>query len=644
MKNKYPNMFAPITIGKVTFKNRIWTAPAGAHLLYGREEYPNDHVIAYYANKAKGGAATITVSAQNMDIHKPYDAIHANENIFNAETHRFWNQLTDAIHFYGAAASLELLGFSYHGYDKSGNLIEYSVNGDEGTVILDEEAMKRIAKTYADAAENAVKCGFDMILIHGGHGLVLSEILSPLYNKRKDEYGGSLENRAKFPIMILDAIRERVGRKLLIEYRISGSEYIEGGFTEKDCVDFLEMVQDKIDIAHISAGSFFSDTEHIMHPNHFLPTGVNTHLAEYVKKSGRINIPVLTLGGYQMPEDIEKALAQKKADIVSMARGTIADCELVNKSAADKEDEIIPCIRCFHCLDYRRASTFGCSVNPTVGRELRYPRLITPAYAEKKLLIIGGGPAGMKAALTAAQRGHKVILVEKENRLGGKLIYSEKVPFKKDLARFMNYQIHMIEKSNVEVFLNTRATSELIKSFDADAVIMAIGAYAFIPPIYGVNRENVLIAEEAYIRADELAGKKLAIIGGGEVGCETGVYFAMEKGCSVSLAEISSELSTESCGIPRFALLEKVNEYIDAHTDALCTRITEDGLEYKDIAGLTHILKADYVIMAAGMKARADEAEEYRNLAEEFYRIGDCLQAKNVRYAVRSGFEAAVRI
>ena len=208
MKTKYPHMFSPITIGGVTFKNRIWSAPAGAHLLYGKEGYPNDHVVAYYANKARGGSANITVSAQNMDIYQEYDNVHAHENIFDSENHRFWNHLTDAIHFYGAKASLELLGFSYHGRNYKGELVSYSVNGEAGTQILDRAAMESIASIYADAAENALKCGFDMILIHGGHGLILSQMLSPKFNTRTDEFGGSLENRAKFPIMILDAIRQ----------------------------------------------------------------------------------------------------------------------------------------------------------------------------------------------------------------------------------------------------------------------------------------------------------------------------------------------------------------------------------------------------------------------------------------------------
>ena len=646
MKMQYPHMFSPITIGGVTFKNRIWSAPAGAHLLYGKEGYPNDHVVAYYANKARGGSANITVSAQNMDIYQEYDNVHAHENIFDSENHRFWNHLTDAIHFYGAKASLELLGFSYHGRNYKGELVSYSVNGEEGTQILDKAAMESIASIYADAAENALKCGFDMILIHGGHGLILSQMLSPKFNTRTDEFGGCLENRAKFPIMILDAIRARVGKKLLIEYRISGSEL--GGddcFTPDDCVAFLEMVQDKIDIAHISAGSFFTDTEHIMHPNNFLLPGHNTYLAEYVKKSGKIHIPILTLGAYQQPKDIEAALAAGPAELVALARGNFADAARVNKSRKGKEDEIMRCIKCFHCLDYRRAATFGCSVNPTVGREARLPVLVPPKEETKKVVIIGGGPAGMEAAVTAKQRGHEVILLEKNSVLGGKLNFSRQVPFKRDLCKFMDYLIHMVEKTGVDVRLNTEATVELVESLEPDVVIAAVGAKALVPPIPGVDGANVITAEEAYrkVKAGEDIGQKIAVLGGGDVGCETAVYLAQEAGKTVSLVEMTDTLAAASCAIPRTAITKEIETCVDAHTGSRCTGITKDGITYVDAEG-EHSIQADTVVLSAGMVPQKAQAEAFRMIAGEFFPIGDCVKANNVRTAVRTGYDSAIQL
>ena len=646
-KQNYPHLFSPITIGGVTFKNRIWSAPAGTHLLAGLEEYPNEAVIAYYANKARGGSANITFSAQNMDIHRPRDDVHAHENIFPQKNHRMWRQLTDAVHYYGAKISLELLAFEYHGYEENGNLVSYTVNGHgKKYPKLTRPVMERIAQTYADAAEAALDCGFDMLLIHGGHGLVLSQMLSPKFNTRKDEFGGSLENRAKFPIMILDAIRQRVGQRLLIEYRISGSELTEGGFTTEDCVAFLELIQDKINIAHISCGSFYSETEHIMHPSNFLPAGCNAYLARAVKESGRLHIPVLTLGAFQHPALMEETLATGGADLIAMARGTIADAFVPEKARENRADEIIPCIRCFHCLDYGRNTAFACSVNPTVGREYRLKLLEEKPRGRKKVVVVGGGPAGMEAALVSAQRGHQVILLEQADHLGGKLVFSRQTEFKRDLEKFMDYLIHMVEKLGVEVRLNTRATPELVEALEPDAVIAALGADPIVPKIPGVEGKQVITAEECYekgLRGEDM-GEHIAVLGGGLVGCETALYLAMVLKKQVTLVEMSRAIAQEEYSIPRQALVEHMDQYVTYYCGVQCTGITQEGMEVADSYGNRAVLPADTVVLAAGMRARARQAEAFRGISDFFQPVGDCVVAKNVRGATRSAYDAASRI
>ncbi len=644
----YPNIFSPITIGNTVFKNRIWSAPAGTHLLYGREAYPSDAAVEYYAKKAAGGAACITYSAQNMDFCQPYDNLHAAENILQPESHRFWSRFTDQIHFYGAKVSLELLAFSYHAYDEDKNSVMLTVNGERGTVQLTKEHMQAIAETYADVAECAVAVGFDMILLHFGHGLVVSQFFSKLYNRRTDEFSAqSIENRCRFADMILDAIRARVGNKLLIEMRISGSELGAGGYEVGDCIEMIKHFQDRIDLAHISTGMFFTGTGNITHPTIFLEEGCNAKYAAAVKADPGVTIPVLTLGAFEHMDKIEQTIASGGADVVAMARGLICDAARVNKALDGKEDEAIPCLRCFHCLDYGRAPTFACSANPTVGRERDLALRIPPVGEKKRVVIIGGGPAGMQAALTACERGHEVILLEKEPVLGGKLTFSRGVSFKQTLREFMDYQIHMMQKRGIDVRLNTEATPELVESFKADVVLAAVGADPFVPNIPGIAGANVITAGECYEKLErgEDVGESICVLGGGLVGCETALHLAMDCGKRVTIVEQLSELAAEEMYLTRDALLDRIGEYCEAaYVRARCTEVRADGLVFEDRWGRSHTVPCDTVVLSAGMRARQTEAEAFRGCAKRFARIGDCAKASNVRNATRTGFDAAVQL
>ena len=370
----------------------------------------------------------------------------------------------------------------------------------------------------------------------------------------------------------------------------------------------------------------------------------NARFARRIKELG-VPQPVLTLGAFQDPALIEETLATGGADFVAMARGTIADPEMPEKARHGQEDEIIPCIKCFHCLEYSNPKTrsFACSVNPTVGRENQLKDLIPESTTPKKVGIIGGGPSGMEAAIVAARRGHDVTIFEKADRLGGKLVFSEQVSFKYDLAKFLHYQMKLVEKLGVKVRLNTEATPEMIEAEKFDWVLAAVGANAFVPPIPGTDGKNVMIAEECYKHIDEI-GEKVVLIGGGEVGCETALALA-EKGKKVSIIEMLPELCPETFHLTRGVMLGLMNDQgIAQYTSARCTGITDKGVAFVDKDGNEQFVEADVVVMSSGMRPRSDLAESFHMTAPDFAAIGDCVEAKNVRTSTRTAYDAAIRI
>ncbi len=659
MHPEYPTLFSPLTINGVTYRNRIFQAPATPIVLQESEPYPTQHYTDYYIEKAKGGTANVCVAGHIMNPNGFNAPGWHNINLRDPEHHKAWARFTDKIHYFGAKCSIEFLSFIYSGWTGGkkgvGEHFLYSINGEVGPdgverPMLTREAMEAIAEDYAACAEVAMNVGFDGILIHGGHGLVIHRFLSPLWNKRTDEFGGSFENRCRFPLMILDKIRERVGKKMVIEYRISGSELAdicefpgaEDQFTPEDVARFLNLAGDRIDIAHISAGNMsIPHSEAIMHPTIFAKPANNAYLAKKIKELG---VPqyVLTLGAFLEPELMEKTLVAGEADLISMARGTIADPQLPNKARFGKTDEIIPCIKCFNCLDHSRQKLYRCGVNPTVGRETFLREQVEPPRAHKRIAIIGGGPAGMAAAIYAAQRGHIPTIFEKSDHLGGKLVPASVASFKYDLKRFLEYQEHMLDKLMVEVRLETEATPEIIAGEGFDAVIAAVGAKAFVPPIAGIDGKTVVLAEDCYNHADAL-GNDVVIIGGGEIGCETALYLK-EQGKHVTIIEMLPELAPETFHLTRDIMLWRVEKEVSYHTGAACKEITASSVRFVDKDGVEQTIPCDNVVISAGMRAQTALAETFRDSAPEYWAAGDCTIAKNVRIATQTAFDAVMNL
>ena len=315
-----------------------------------------------------------------------------------------------------------------------------------------------------------------------------------------------------------------------------------------------------------------------------------------------------------------------------MARGAIADANCVRKALEGREYEIIPCIKCFYCLAYDTELEFACSVNPTVGREYILDKFILAATTPRKVAVIGGGPAGMAGAIYAARRGHDVTIYEKKDRLGGKIVFAEHVDFKYDLRDFLKYQLNMVEKLGIRIRLGVEATPEMIRAEAPDVVFAAVGSDPIILPIPGSGGPNVVTAEECFGNLNKL-GQRIVVIGGGEVGCETALYLAMEGGKDVSVLEMRSELAPDSCYAPYLAINDLVPKHCKVYLNSKCSSITESSVGYFDTEGKEHFIEADTVVFSAGMRARADLAESFRYCAPVFFRLGDCKVAKISAYA-----------
>jgi 2,4-dienoyl-CoA reductase-like NADH-dependent reductase (Old Yellow Enzyme family)/thioredoxin reductase len=642
MERKYSHLLEPIQVGRVTFKNRIFAAPTGVHTLNDPVPYPTEPLITFYADKAKGGASCVTCVGASL-FPCTGDGIHSDFDLFQRNHQYMLARLSDRIHFYGAKASMELgvagvVGSPY-GVSDGAPLMDGSPAKE-----MPESEIERITQGYADAAEILMQTGFDMVLLHFGHGLLVGSFLSLLTNKRTDKYGGSFENRTRFACSIIDRIRAKVGRKLLLEVRISGTEYAPGGIPIEESIAFTKLIEDRIDLIHVSAGMIGPKYMTMTHPCDFMPPMPNVFLAEAVKKSG-IHIPVVTVGAIQDLEGAENILAGGQADVVSIGRGMIADPELGEKAYEGRNDDVRPCVKCMRCHDSACYELrFSCTVNPEIGLQHKLETLGRPVVSKKKICIIGGGPAGMEAALIASLRGHQVILYEKSSSLGGTLKFSEKVSFKYDLAKFKNYLVHQVEKSAVAVHLNTEVTAELLEKEQADVIIAALGAEPVRPRIPGIDGKNVHMALPTYGHENDLSDS-VVIIGGGQVGCETALHLAL-MGKKVTIMEMQASLAPDASPTHRDELMIKLDETegVTYLTSYKCTAITGKGVECFDKNGKKQLVEGKDIIISVGMKSHAAEADAFRSAGKRFFSIGDCLSVGTVEKAMYSAYSTAIQI
>ena len=648
MKRKFPHLSSPITIGRVTFRNRMFSAPMGG------TDITNDGCIgpkstAFYELRGKGGAAAVTVS--ECMVHPKTDGSHAyhlDTTILNSLAAATYT--ADAIHRHGAVPSLELshsgmyAGTYMTDKTKQHEMHQWgacdTVRADGVKVkALSEEMIREIVEAYGQTAALAKRAGFGMIMIHGGHGWLLNQFLSPYFNKRTDKYGGSLENRCRLAKEVLQSVREAVGPGFPIEFRMSGSELFEGGYDLEEGVRIAQELESYIDLLHVSAGTYqrgFGDT----HPSMFKEHGCNVYLAAEIKK--HVSIPVATIGALNDPEQMEEIIASGKADVVYMARALLADPFLPRKIMENRDDEIVKCLRCFTCMAERAAtSTRRCTVNPLIGREIEGDEVM-PAAVKKKVLVAGGGPGGLYAAYTAARRGHQVILCEKEAELGGILKSEQALPFKHEMYELTGTYEKFARNAGVEIRLNTEVTAELTEKENADALIVAVGSTPLVPPIPGLDGENVVVVND-YYKEKEKVTDKVVVFGGGLAGCECAIHLGME-GKEVHLVEMRNELAPDANVRHRPLLLKEIDKYVTVHTGCRGMEVTKEGIICETEDKEQILVPGTSVICALGQRSRTDVVETLRDCAPYVAVIGDAGKVSTITNAVYEGYHAALDI
>ncbi|MBQ9857732.1 MAG: FAD-dependent oxidoreductase [Oscillospiraceae bacterium] len=649
---KYPHLFTPLKIGNIVLRNRIIGAPTG-FLHMDADDLPTQACAAYYEEKARGGAAVVTVgegyvdSVHGLDIPK---CIHLDEDSCIGGL----ALIADAVTKHGAIASMELQHagmYSSESYVRGNEIYAPVACIGSGTKAgerlvgipipeMPEEIILEIIEKFAQAALRVKQAGFGMVLLHGGHGWLLNQMMNPKINTRTDKWGGCIENRMRMPIAICDRIKEVCGKDFLIDFRMSVADVMNpDGYTTEDGVEMAKMIDGHVDLIHCSVGNHeIEESFVVVHPSMFLEDGCNLKYAAEVKK--HVKTPVVAVGAFSDPAHMEAVLATGTVDAIAMARGLICDPDLPNKARMGKDGDIDRCLQCLSCFSgLLQTNQFCCAVNPVIGRELENKFDTTPVKA-KKVLVAGGGIGGMKAALTAADRGHKVILCEKTDVLGGALRCEKTVSFKKKLDLYLNNQARRVSSHpNIEVRLNTPATKELALSLEPDAIIAALGARPIIPTfIKGYDLPNVFGAEEIYYHPEK-AGNNIVILGGGLVGCELGIHLSMQ-GHEVTILEMASEPNFAGNKLHGEAVTAKLKELkIKLLTNTKALEITDAGVVSEK--GLHH---ADTVIYAVGQRALYEEVDELRFCAPEFYSVGDCNLPANITKATKEGYYAARNI
>lgn len=640
---RFKTMFSPIQIGPMTVKNRFVVPPMGNNFANPDGTW-SDQSVAYYAERAKGQFGLITIEA--TVVHHGAKGGPKKPCLYDDSSIESLKKITDACHAEGAKVSIQLQNAGPEGNAKNaGAPIEAasaipSVYGKDTPVEVPTEKVYELVKGYGDAAERAMKAGADAVEIHMAHGYLVNSFISPRTNKRVDEFGGNFENRMRFPRLIVEEVKRRVGGKVAILARINSSDEVEGGDDVHDSAAIAAYLEDcGVEGLHVSRAVHIKD-EYMWAPT-AVHAGFSADLVTEIKRA--VSIPVITVGRYTEPYYAELLLREGRADLVAFGRQSLADPHMPEKAMNDNLEDLVPCIACLQgCVaNMYKGEPICCLVNPFLGHEAQgYPK----AEKSKKVMVIGGGVAGMCAAFVAAERGHDVSLYESTDKLGGNMRLAAYPPGKGDITNMIRSYIVRCEKAGVKIHMNTTVDLEMVKAEKPDAVIVSTGSRTLILPIEGIENPDIIHGSDL-LDGKRAAGKKVLVVGGGMVGCETAAFLG-EQQHDVTVIEYRDTVGADVIHEHRVFLMEDFKNYgIKEITGAKVCKFFDDGVEYESPDGSRHEVRGfDSVVLSMGFKNYNPFAEQLEELGQEVYVVGDATRARRALDATKEAYAAAMQI
>jgi 2,4-dienoyl-CoA reductase-like NADH-dependent reductase (Old Yellow Enzyme family)/thioredoxin reductase len=639
-ERKLQRLFTPIKVGKLVLKNRIIMPPMIDRLATHGE--PNDAVKDFYAARARGGLALIVLTPGIVDISM---ASPIQLGIYDDSSIPGFRQFTDLIHSCGSRMGIQLMHLGRQG----GEIKRYKpvapspiplTPKDEVPHELTVGEVEGLVEKFAEAARRAREAGFDMVELHGCHGYLLSSFLSPLTNKRSDKYGGSVAKRARFVMEIVSLIKERTGRDFPVSVRMNGSDYMPGGTTVDMARQTAKLLEEAgADMIGVSGGAYGSYP--VIVPPYDQPRGSNVPLAAAIKEV--VKVPVAVAGRLDDPFIADDVLVSGKADVIAVARGLLADPDLPNKAARGDFKGIRRCIACNICIDGDPSpvSPITCTVNPEAGREQEM--VITPTPRRKKVMIIGGGLSGLEAARVAAARGHQVTLYEENVDLGGQWLLASKPPHKEDHLLLLGYLVGQLDKLGVELKCGVRATAALVEEAGPDVVLVATGSLPLVPPIPGVDRDEVVTAWD--VLGGKTVGRRVLVVGGGLTGLETAEFLAGQ-GKEIVLVEMLKRIGADMGGTVRWHLMNRTkNLSIKTFVSTQIKEIRANGVVVVSRNGVEETWDGfDTVVLACGVRPKDELSKQVQGKANEVHVIGDAAKARRGIEAIRNGSEMGRKI